>query len=61
MAIRRRYPTHNRSATAVRVQGKDVFSVQQYMESIAVNLILRDPAALMQQYVLPTLQTYNAK
>ena len=43
------------------VQGKDVFSVQQYMESIAVNLILREPVHLMQQYLLPTLQAYAAK
>ena len=43
------------------MQGKDVSSVRQYMESILVNLALRDPVVLVHQYVLPSLQAYHAK
>ena len=43
------------------VQGRDVSSVRQYMESITVNLMLREPVKLVQQHVLPALRTYHAK
>ena len=43
------------------VQGKDVSSVRQYIESILVNLMLQDPVKHMQQHVLPSLRTYHAR
>lgn len=44
-----------------QLQGRDVSSVRQYMESITVNLMLREPVKLVQQHVLPALRTYHAK
>ncbi|KAL3143716.1 hypothetical protein ABBQ32_003554 [Trebouxia sp. C0010 RCD-2024] len=43
------------------LQGKDVASVRQYIESIVVNLVLREPVALMHKHVLPSLLAYHAK
>ena len=43
------------------MQGQDVSSVRQYMESVIVNLMLRDPVRLMQQHALPALQAYHLK
>ncbi len=43
------------------LQGKDVSSVRQYIESSLVNLMLRDPVPLLRQHVLPALHTYHAK
>ncbi|KAL0020919.1 hypothetical protein WJX77_011015 [Trebouxia sp. C0004] len=43
------------------LQGKDVSSVRQYIESIVVNLMLQCPVQSMEQYVVPSLQTYHAK
>ena len=54
--------TLTRSADCMMwVQGKDVSSVRQYIESTIVNLMLRDPVMLMQQQVLPCLHAYHAK
>ena len=43
------------------VQGRDVSSVRQYIESMLVNLMLQDPVRHMQQHVLPSLRTYHAR
>ncbi|DBA85457.1 TPA: hypothetical protein ACH3X2_000409 [Trebouxia sp. C0005] len=43
------------------LQGKDVSSVRQYIESIMVNLMLQKPVQSMEQCVVPSLQTYDAK
>ena len=49
------------SQGGVGLQGKDVSSVRQYIESIVVNLMLQNPLQSMEQYVVPSLQTYHAK
>jgi len=53
--------TKQASHCVVGLQGKDVSSVRQYIESIVVNLMLQNPVQSMQQYVVPSLQTYHAK
>ena len=51
----------NCTVLLMSLQGKDVASVRQYIESILVNLVLREPVALMHKHVLPSLLAYHAK